>query len=341
MIFHHSGAPLGRWKIADFGLARFKELKEDKTIERTYLNFQDPSYRYAMPSLTSPKRAPGSFQAPEVEKQGEKVIGPESDIFSLGGISSRILTFAIGRTKYLHKFDRMRGRETCDQDASNSHTHDFFHRNGGQEINTQVLLWLDDLSRENPGLECWIQPWVQIIKKMLEIDPQKRPEAKNVERVLLDDVLPKIVKGNNSTTPPKSPKRPKRSRDSSPQPPISNKRKCFKVKIPDSDIIQTCFSRSHEYAAFLSPCNIHVISFKNLDRENHWTEKEVEEGFVPGEGLVLDIPASDSAFWRAMAISNDYLIARTADAVYTLITSLFDLVYVFSLMKIFRSSPTD
>ena len=79
LVVAEPGAPVGRWKITDFGLSRIKKATDPSTGTISYNHV--PSVRA---SLTSPKRRRGTFQPPEIDKFGEKVVGPKSDIWSLG-----------------------------------------------------------------------------------------------------------------------------------------------------------------------------------------------------------------------------------------------------------------
>lgn len=363
-------------RFGDFGLANFKKARGDETTKDPFIDFNDPLFRHRLPSLTVPKRGPGSFQAPEVERQGEKVIGPESDVFSLGCISSRIVTYAIGGAKLVQDFDRKRGRESQHEDGSISHGHDFYHRNEGREINVEVLTWLNELDRGKGERSPWIQACVEIIKSMLEIDPQKRPKAHAVKLHYRNKVLPKIEPKaerkiepdiepdigsptgepvNESSTDTESlcdsntPMSPlqggitKTEEDQAPPPtpppePVAlppalyNDRRLrlhsysfSKAKLLDHEVTQTALSSFHEYIAYLSPYSVRVIDLALLDQKNYWAEREDVEKLISDESTFLDIRAPDIAFWRAMALSQDYLALRTADAVYIKLFQLYRL----------------
>ena len=350
LIFCGPEFPVGRWKIGDFGLASFKKVKGNVIDKDLYIKFNDSSFHHTLPSLTTPKRAPGSFQAPEVERQNEKVIGPESDVFSLGCISSRIVTYAVGGAKLVQDFDRKRGRESQHEDGSVSYGHDFYYRNDGREINIEVLSWLDELGDGKEEQTAWIRACVKIIKPMLEIDPHKRPKAHTVYLDLLDKVLPKFdnpttssdnesssdiessSESDSSTSAPQDCDEIKKKNQTPPHtPPIEslevppalyNDRplRSFsysfsKVKLLDHKVIQTAFSSSNEYMAYLSPQSVRILDLALLDQKDYWTEEEDPERLISDESMFLDIRASDTAFWRTMALSKDFLALRTADAV--------------------------
>lgn len=328
LIFCHRDLPVGRWKISDFGLARFKKVVNDsENTDDLYINFQDTSFRHISPSLTSPKRGPGSFQAPEVERQGQKVIGPESDVFSLGCISSRVVTYAVGGAKLVRDFDRKRGRESQQGDHSTSHGNDFFHRNNGREANVEVLSWLNELGKGDEEQTAWIQACVKIIKPMLEIDVKMRPIAHDVGEDLLNEVVPKFCTSSENAS---SVSQGGSTTSSTPSIDVPEKTKIVynnhrvrswsysfsRVKLPDDEVAQTAFSSSRDYLAFLSPNNVRVVPLALLEKEHYWTEKEDPEEILSDQSTVIDIKAPDTAYWQAMALSKDHLALRTADAVY-------------------------
>lgn len=344
LVFCGPDFPVGRWKIGDFGLASFKKVKGNVIDKDLYIKFNDSSLHHTLPSLTTPKRAPGSFQAPEVERQNEKVIGPESDVFSLGCISSRIVTYAVGGAELVQEFDRKRGRESQHEDGSVSHGHDFYYRNNGREINIEVLSWLDELDGGKEEQAAWIRACVQIIKPMLEIDLQKRPKAHTVYLDLLDKVLPKFdnpttssdngsssdiespPKSDSSLSPPQDGDKIKKEDQTPPRtpptkslglPPRSYSYSFSKVKLFDHVVTQTAFSSSNEYMAYLSPQSVRIIDLALLDQKDYWTEREDPERLILDESMFIDIRASDTAFWRTMALSKDFLALNTADAVCT------------------------
>lgn len=352
LIFCGPDFPVGRWKIGDFGLASFKKVRGNVIDEDLYIKFNDSSFHHTLPSLTTPKRAPGSFQAPEVERKNEKVIGPESDVFSLGCISSRIVTYAVGGAKLVQDFDRKRGRESQHEDGSVSHGHDFYYRNDGREINIEVLSWLDELGDGKEEQTAWIRACVKIIKPMLEIDLHKRPKAHTVYLDLLDKFLPKfdnpttssdnesspdiepLSESDSSMSPPqdrdeikkedRTPPRTPPNESLEPPPALythgqlqSYSYSFSKVKLLDHVVTQTAFSSSNEYMAYLSPQCVRIIDLALLDQKDYWTEREDPERLMLDESMFIDIRASDTAYWRTMALSKDFLALRTADAVCT------------------------
>lgn len=318
LIFCGPDSPVGTWKIGDFGLATFKKVRDDQVAEDSYLRIPNSSVRHTLPSLTSPKRGPGSFQAPEVERQGQKVIGPESDVFSLGCIFIRVVTFAVGGADLLREFDEKRGREHGNPGSSTSYGHDYFHRNGGREINPEILGWLDQLESGKGGQNTWIQACTEIIKPMLEIDTQQRPKAHEVE----DDLLHIVENWSDHTLSEKhsngsnTPLTPSSDSDELSSDPQSYQISFSRVKLFHDGVFQTAISSSHEHLAFLSPHSVRIVRLAALDP---WTKGADTENIMSNESKLLDIKAPDTAFWRAMALSKDHLALHTADAVCVLL----------------------
>lgn len=191
------GSPVGRWKVTDFGLSRVKHAESKQPSTRTTLYDHVSSVRA---SLTSPKRREGTFQPPEIEKVGEKVMGPKSDIWALGCVLCLVLMYAIEGVPGVNGFQNRRLKQKKSRGSSASYEHDYFYR--GDQLNPQVLSALEETTQKG----AWARNCVEIIKKTLQIDPAQRPKAKLVEDWLFERVLSELressSRGSTSIKPP-------------------------------------------------------------------------------------------------------------------------------------------
>ncbi|KAG6985314.1 hypothetical protein G7Y79_00113g101690 [Physcia stellaris] len=163
LVVAEDGAPVGRWKVTDFGLSGLKAAESKKSLTGTTSYDRISSVRA---SLTSPKRRRGTFQPPEIDKAGEKVMGPRSDVWALGCILCLVLMYATGGDSEVEKFQKRRLRQKKTQRSS---------------IDIGPL---ETKSR----LGVWTANCVEVIKKMLQIEPTRRPKAKLVEEWLFERV---------------------------------------------------------------------------------------------------------------------------------------------------------
>jgi serine/threonine protein kinase len=90
--------PVGKWKIADFGISH---------VKNKHLHLKNPPSSTANGKLmveetvsvskTTPKRYPGRYTAPELEQQRipQKTDGRKADIWSFGCVLSEIIAYAV------------------------------------------------------------------------------------------------------------------------------------------------------------------------------------------------------------------------------------------------------
>ncbi|KAG7005607.1 hypothetical protein G7Y79_00018g044140 [Physcia stellaris] len=199
LVVAEDGAPVGRWKVTDFGLSGLKAAESKKSQTGTTFYDRISSVRA---SLTSPKRRRGTFQPPEIDKAGEKVMGPRSDVWALGCILCLVLMYATGGDSEVEEFQRRRLRQKKTQRSSIEYEHDYFYRDNS--INPEVLAPLETKSR----LGVWTANCVEVIKKMLQIEPTRRPKAKLVEEWLFDRVVREIRESDVSECSAKAPAPP-------------------------------------------------------------------------------------------------------------------------------------
>ena len=148
--------------LADFGLSRFKELAEG--------------------SATSYKSVGGYYVAPECENigvsnvtKGTQSIGRASDIWSLGCIMMETLIYTKLGAAGIQKFEDAR---------SYRFEHVIHHRfhHGPKEEEPAVAKYLTRLL-DNAGTRSE-RLLIQLIRNILQLDPDARPKAKDVERMM-------------------------------------------------------------------------------------------------------------------------------------------------------------
>lgn len=310
LVFHDPRAPVGRWKIADFGISRLKKAHSNSDDHGGYPYYHVPS---VPASLTIPKRPMGSFQAPEVERQKEKVVGPKSDVWSLGCVLCLVLAYAIGGTSYVKKLDETRQRRKEEQNPSTSYADDYYHRDSPFTLKPEIKTWLNEFCDTTKSRNSWVRPCTNIITAMLSTDPRERPTAKWVENELYGSVVRELIDSPEEGSPEKgSPEkeRPKRSPESSrlerkvvEEYPLHVKPRCTSTSVilnpPPQEILQTALSLISGMVVFLSNPAVYIYSID------------------PGEGKIsqgketsLTIPAPDGHIWRSMAISGMNLALR-------------------------------
>ena len=167
--------PVGRWKIADFGLSTIRTPKEDTREEN--------GTRYAKGKketiVTKAKRKPGPYTAPEFVN-GE--IGRNSDVWSYGCILVDIIASRMKKTASLRELRWTRGHE-----GKISLSTDWFHRNGA--LNSAVQAWLDALDTstnlKHPTERAALPECKKLLEDILVIDPD-RPKADDIRTRLIE-----------------------------------------------------------------------------------------------------------------------------------------------------------
>lgn len=297
LIFHDHMSPVGRWKITDFGVSRLKKAQSDSDDHVVYPYYHIPK---APASLTIPKRPMGSFQAPEVERQKEKVVGIQSDIWSLGCVLCLVLAYAIGGTSLVKTFDETRKQRKEEKDESMSYEDDYYYVDKPPTLKPEVTTWFHSITQ---GRKSWVKHCTSIIASMLNIDPRNRPSARLAEKKLY--CVGEEIKEQKSSEPPL----PRKPVDKPSEPsiiirhPIHPRPDCKStsavLKMPSQQIVQTALSLTSGIVVLLSKSAVFVYSIEPGEK----TTLSDQETF-------LEIPASDGCVWRSMAISGMYLALR-------------------------------
>ncbi|KAI1846702.1 hypothetical protein JX266_007275 [Neoarthrinium moseri] len=165
LLFDGHSAPVGFWKLADFGISVIKKIHKGVQERQTM--------------HTGARRPQNTYQAPEVEKSwlsgGSSKVGRKSDIWSFGAIFSEVLTFAEGGPSYLTKFERTRpgtyDNFYCPIDNGLSPGSPDF------QVRPNVVTWLEDLCHHAGADRSYVTCWTRCVKRLLIVDPQHRPDA--------------------------------------------------------------------------------------------------------------------------------------------------------------------
>jgi serine/threonine protein kinase len=189
ILVEWSSRPVGRWKIHDFGTSRIKEPPPTNPRDS---GLKAPGDFLRQFSFTIAGRAPGPFQAPEVQLSQERVVGRESDMWSFGCILAFVLAFTTGGPKHITELVNALNEPIPDTTA----TTDFFYTPESIDksnfiVKPKVVQWLTGL---DIGNTVWVSNTLDLIFKTLAVDAKARPKASEV----LDDLAIACRDGTNN-----------------------------------------------------------------------------------------------------------------------------------------------
>ena len=190
LVVREEGYPVGKWMIADFGISVFKNTKVVSIRDQaTSLTTKD--------SKNPPQRAPGPYQAPEVEytsntrgrltdNHNSARVGRKGDVWSFGCVLATVLAFTLGGKAYVD--DLKTSRSAIE---GRSQENDRFYQPirlrvyavAQMIVKPEVERWLTDIQEKHP-LQ-WVADCVTLIRRTLEIDQERRPSAGQVEGELV------------------------------------------------------------------------------------------------------------------------------------------------------------
>lgn len=197
IIFESHDGIVGKWKICDFGISVFHAEQKGQRGEVVSIGDYFNKFRSIQ---RSPRRPPGAFQAPEIEFPAKLEIEDiedtrSSDIWSLGAIFAEVLAYASGRSASVKKFRQLRKQQT----SCRANPDDFFYTwvppqdvrhttYRDCELRTQVSDWLHGFGAEmppsSPPAAC-LKCWATCVKNILEVQPEKRPNAATLDQWIL------------------------------------------------------------------------------------------------------------------------------------------------------------
>lgn len=187
-----SEAPVGRWKISDFGLSKVEEAVT--TEGRVIPVGKDDQKASTAPgniarelSFQPPTRGAGAFQPPEVQNTGLVKVSTRRDVWSYGCILAMVLAFALGGPEEVKEQTRRRDVSGVD---------DYFYRRTARrsralgpgspgftnhivdaELKPPLRRWLEQAStKAGEPHGQWIQHTANLILTLLDVDVTTRPE---------------------------------------------------------------------------------------------------------------------------------------------------------------------
>lgn len=196
IIFESQLGIVGKWKLCDFGISVF--YAEQKGQRGKVVSIGDYFNTFLKSTQRSPRRQPGTFQAPEVEFPArldmEDVDGDPraSDIWSFGAIFAELLAYASGRSASVKEFRRLRTQKNPARPMRD----DFFYtwvpskdvtRESYHDcvLRSEVSGWLNefdvDLPPSSPPAAC-LKCWATCVKSILEVHLEKRPTAATLDQ---------------------------------------------------------------------------------------------------------------------------------------------------------------
>jgi serine/threonine protein kinase len=180
--------PLGKWKIADFGISNIEPRSMSVSIRDFYARTTTarPETR---PAAIRSLRYPGPFQPPEAESSEQARYATQKDfndlkgdIWSFGCILLVVLVFATGGTPYVDELANRRQVYEVDFDGQNR-TGRFYRKvMGPPQIMPSIVKWITPLARTQA---VWFQEaWSFISNHMLKGNPANRVGAEVVRHKL-------------------------------------------------------------------------------------------------------------------------------------------------------------
>jgi serine/threonine protein kinase len=335
LVQWHSSAtyPVGCWKIHDFGTSLIKDASTE-VLGLAPGELLAPGDFLRQFSLTTPRRPPGKFQAPEVQSSQERLVGRESDMWSLGCILAFVLAFATGGRDNIQELEKSLYRKD-----SRGMKNDFFYTT--QEADTTIVkpsvkTYLEHLQRDGDHERLWVSKTLKLIFNLLKIDPDERLKANEVY-----DALEKIcseggsrfgepclwvrrdedlIFGNDADAPlihystPASPstttKETIQSSTSSATSQIlalTDEISFIKFKTPEKTL-KTAICPTSCHVGFLSKGLAIIHSMAN---QTNWTPKAQRLAPLSSTANFLKRPPGRD--WNYISISGDYIILRSRE----------------------------
>jgi serine/threonine protein kinase len=176
--------PVGKWMLSDFGLSVFK--KSTGELNQNARSVRDVIQKFS--PRTHARRAPDTYQAPEVQFREDKMVGRKSDVWSMICIFSEVLISTLEGKESLHAF----------RDNRISHGNDYFYcvRAGDSltaglfqeyEVKKPIIDTLDMFAEKetlNASQKAWVKCGTRVILKGLTIDQERRPDASKLHGYL-------------------------------------------------------------------------------------------------------------------------------------------------------------
>jgi serine/threonine protein kinase len=182
LICHDKRCPVGKWMLSDFGLSVFKKSTGDRNQNTRAV--RDIIQRLS--PRTRARRAPGTYQAPEVQLREDRIVGRKSDVWSMACIFSEVLISALEGQESLRVFrdDRVsRGNDYFYSVKTDSLTAGNFQ----YEVKRPVIDALDRLAKKetpSPFQKAWVKCGTRVVFQGLTISQDARPDASKLHGYL-------------------------------------------------------------------------------------------------------------------------------------------------------------
>lgn len=185
--------PVGKWKLADFGLSRVKDKRKAESkllgpedalpspVKTEITHRLEPSV-----SNTLPKRIPGRFTAPEQDQEDpQKADGRKADVWSFGCVLSEVIAYAVQLDcTPVHEFREFLSKPNYSDQR--------FYDVRTKEIKPCFRDYLDLLPQKlkgNSGRKYpldWIERCTGLAKQIVVKEPSKRLGADKIRDELRD-----------------------------------------------------------------------------------------------------------------------------------------------------------
>ncbi|KAL3455337.1 hypothetical protein BJX64DRAFT_297730 [Aspergillus heterothallicus] len=166
---------IGRWMITDFGLSIITPIVSARRGSGDTI--PEPQ---GTKTVTLLRQMPGPYHAPEVRRGSG--VSRSSDVWSLGCIMVRVLSFKLDGVQGLKELDRLRGKE---DDGTTQHRNDWFTRGDQAILNPHISRWISGLPTRYPGYsEEFLQQCANVLRDTLAFDKHDRPKADDVVELL-------------------------------------------------------------------------------------------------------------------------------------------------------------
>ncbi|KXH26963.1 serine/threonine protein kinase [Colletotrichum nymphaeae SA-01] len=319
LIFRESGngdgtGPRYIWKLSDFGMSRVKirhhtSREEEKDIAKWFTKRRDMQQRTM--SGTQNRRGQGTYLPPESFREG-KVMNTRSDVWSLGCILSVLFVYLEGGKSAIDNYETNRLKNRRGIDASYDvffHVKSFGRTSVHSAVKNVHKQLIHKAAARSVKEHHAVRSMLNFLgSKVLKINQNKRCSAKEVENMLrraLDayEEIDRLESSSESLRPPKS----------------SMEQIVQRLRIPrdNSDVFKGCkVSPDGTMIAYWSDSKISLFATSSIDN--------ADEEFLKVLGdHSLESLGSTSRFWKAVCLTNRYLIATTTGNIFN--CYIFDL----------------
>jgi serine/threonine protein kinase len=184
-----SEAPVGRWKISDFGLSKVEEAVTGDRVLPIGRDEQDastaPGNIARELSFQPPTRGPGPFQPPEVQSTETAKVSTRRDVWSYGCILAMVLAFALGGSLEVENQKRRRVvggddyfyRRMNRRSRTSGPSPETMAHNVDAELKPPLRKWLEQAPKLADEIHVqWIHYTSNLILSLLDVNIISRPE---------------------------------------------------------------------------------------------------------------------------------------------------------------------